>query len=450
MRERRWLVIVFVIAAGLRVGWVSVRFRGERAATVEYPDERGYCLVARSLAGGHGLVDEFGFRATYMPAYPAFVALFDGLPRSLFWARIAQALLGAWVAPATFLLARQWVRLAGGAFRDRVTRGDPSARAEARGSSSGLNRTRLVGNGRIAVVAGLAAAFDPFLIFFSGLLLTETLFAAALVTAWVFVLATCPAGGQLEARHGFCARDVLGAGVMLWVCVLLRPSAVILVVAVPVMVAAWGRFDRAALAAGAAMVGIVIVGLMPWAARNRVVTGEWRWLTTRGGISLYDGLRAGATGASDLAHTKTLPAVAGLSEIEWDRYFRSQAWSAAREDPIRVVRLGGRKFLRTWSLVPNVSSYRRGPAAVVSAAWMLAVLLSAAIGWWPHRRAVRSWVTLLLPVVAFTLLHMVFVGSVRYRVPVMPMVMVLSAAGMSAVRVRLGEIRAGAGSKIGA
>ena len=41
------------------------------------------------------------------------------------------------------------------------------------------------------------------------------------------------------------------------------------------------------------------------------------------------------------------------------------------------------------------------------------------------------WRLLLLPVVLTTLMHMMFVGSVRYRVPVMPMVMVLAAACLS-------------------
>ena len=40
---------------------------------------------------------------------------------------------------------------------------------------------------------------------------------------------------------------------------------------------------------------------------------------------------------------------------------------------------------------------------------------------------------LLFPVIAFTLLHTVFVGSVRYRVPIMPMVMVLSAVGVTVI-----------------
>ena len=205
----------------------------------------------------------------------------------------------------------------------------------------------------------------------------------------------------------------LAAGALLWLAVMLRPSAVVLMAA-----------------AAAIVVLVVVAGLLPLAARNRAVIGQWRWLTTRGGISLYDGLQPGATGASDLAHTKTMPEVRGLSEVQWDRYFRDQAWTAARQDPVRVLVLAWRKFLRTWSPTPNVQEYRHGFAAAVSGAWMILVLGLAVIGLWARCRAVRAWLVLLLPVILVTLLHMVFVGSVRYRVPTMPLVMVLSAAGL--------------------
>lgn len=401
--ERHWLVVVFVIAAVLRVGWVTARFSGDNCGQLQFPDEETYSGAARSLTAGEGLVFESEFRAWYMPLYPAFLATFDRADRPLLWARIAQALFGAWVAPATFLLARQWLRWT------------------CEGKNAKLRGTW------IACIAGFGAAFDPFLIFFSGLLLTETLFAAVLVTAWAFVLPMCRRAEPIRVGQA------LVAGLLLWLCVMLRPSAAVLVVLAPMAVALCRRFDRQGLVAGVVMAEIVLIGLIPWAARNRMAIGEWRWLTTRGGISLYDGLGKDATGASDLAHTKTMPEIAGLSEVEWDRCFRSLAWSAVKRDPARAARLGITKFARTWSLTPNAESYRGGIAAVISAAWMSALLLFAAAGWWTYRRFVGPWALLLLPVATFTLLHMVFVGSVRYRVPVMPMMIVLSAAGLLAV-----------------
>jgi len=429
---RRWLLILFLVASALRLGWVTARYGGpHRPASLAYPDEEAYCRLAQSLAAGTGLVDEFGYRATYMPGYPAFLAVFAGLSHPWFWARIVQALLAAWVAPATFLLARQWLGLCG----------QPNTRPPL-----------------IPIMAGLAAACDPFLVFFSGLLLTETLFAAALVTFWGVVLFMSRKSSPASRPHSLFARLLhtqahgsqpvgfpysLLAGVLLLICVLLRPSAIVLVLAGPLGVLACRRFDRAGLVYGAVMAGVLVCGLLPWAARNAWIIGQWHWLTTRGGISLYDGWREGATGASDLAHTKTLPEVAGMSEIEWDAYFRARAWSAARADPLRLLRLACRKTLRTWNPLPNVEEHRRGFIPVLSAAWVIILLLFAAVGWWRARRAVSGWLMLLLPVACFTLLHAILVGSVRYRVPVMPLVMVLSATGLAAVlrRVRPASCR---------
>ncbi len=392
----RYVLLLFVIAAAVRVGWVIVRSGGENIARLQCPDEDAYLGLARSLASGHGLVDEFGFRATYMPAYPAFLALFEPLPGALLWSRLAQALLAAWVAPATFLLTREWCRLT-------QTSAD---------------------SGRIALVAGLLAAFDPFLIFFSHLLLTESIFTAVLVSAWVFVVTMARPNVLIRRWH------VAGAGALLWLCVMLRPSAMVPVLAAPPAIVLCRRFDRSSIAGGITILAIVLAGMLPWAIRNRATIGEWRWLTTRGGISLYDGLREGATGGSDLAHTKTMSEVTGLSETQWDRYFRARALADARRDPPRALRLSGQKLLRTWSVLPNVELYRRGAAALVSGLWMLLILISGAAGAWISRRNLRALFLLLLPVILVTLMHMVFVGSVRYRLPLMPMVMVLSATGL--------------------
>jgi hypothetical protein len=47
---------------------------------------------------------------------------------------------------------------------------------------------------------------------------------------------------------------------------------------------------------------------------------------------------------------------------------------------------------------------------------------------WLKRKHWQGWLLVVLPIVYFTLLHMVFVGSLRYRVPVMPFMMVLAGA----------------------
>lgn len=407
----RWVMILFILAALVRAGWVTVRYSGERAQVLEYPDEEAYCQAARSLSQGQGLRDEFAYRATYMPAYPAFLSIFVDRPQGFFWARLLQAVIGAWVAPAIYLLASRWLSLArlegdfgGGMFQ------------------------------AACVLAGLATAVDPFLVFFSGLLLTETLFAAGLVTAWWLLVGMC----RPNRRLGVAPAVLLG-GVLL-LCVMLRPSSAVLAPMAAAAVAVCRRMDRAGVVAGIISLVVVVLGLVPWAARNHAVIGQWRWLTTRGGISFYDGFQPGATGASDLAHTKVMPEVKGLGEVEWDRYFQRQAWSAIRQDPGRAIGLAWPKFRRTWNPWPNVENYRRGLAGIAAAVWTMLLLGLAACGLWRTRGAVAAWVVLLLPVAVFTFVHMIYVGSVRYRVPVMPLVMVLAGVGLAGL---LGACRRG-------
>jgi hypothetical protein len=400
------LLTVFVLAAALRVGWVAARHARQLDA-LNFPDEQAYLLAAQSLAAGNGLIDEFGYRATYMPGYPAFIAVFLRLGLPLLVLRVVQALLGALVAPATFLLAHRWANC--------ILKG--SGGGAALPVDDGL-RTR------IAWLAGVLAACDPFLIFFSGLLLTEALFTVALVVFWWLVLEL------IDPERASWALASIGAGVCLLAAIMLRPSSMILLMVAPLVVLCLGRFRVSSWLRAGVLVAVVMAGLFPWAARNARILGEWRWTTTRGGISLYDGVQPGATGASDLAHTKLDPAVAGLDELAWDRHWHEQAVAAIREDPGRILTLAGRKFLRTWNIIPNEENSRRGTVALISGVWVTGILLACVAGLWRVRGAVRWWLMLLAPVLAFTLVHMVYIGSVRYRIPLMPFLFVLGAAGV--------------------
>lgn len=433
----RQLLLVLAAAMLLRLAWVGVRYaRNDAWAALPYPDEEAYVLGARSLAAGAGLIDEFGYRATYMPAYPAFLSLFVIREQGLLWARVVQALLAAAVAPATYLLAHEFVRWRAGAN---------TSQADDKWMSF------------VPLIAGALAAADPFLVFFSGLLLTEALYAAALVGGWACVMCAArpkpnpashvndrPEPGSTLAQPSSTSWGLEAAfagGLLLLLAIMLRPGGAILALAGAAGIVLMRRFSLRGQACAVFLVAVLALGLLPWAYRNARVIGEWRWLTTRGGISLYDGVGPKAGGDSDLAYTKLLPEVRNLSETQWDAWFRERSWSAIREDPARVARLGWAKLRRTWSLSPNVAEYRQGTSAKVSLAWMLAVLSSAVVGAWISRRAWGAILLLLTPVILTSLMHMFLVGSVRYRVPVMPMVMVLSATGLAGVMGRWARAR---------
>ena len=114
-------------------------------------------------------------------------------------------------------------------------------------------------------------------------------------------------------------------------------------------------------------------------------------------------------------------------EYRLDRHFRQAAWDWACANPGRVVQLAGIKFLRIWNFWPNEPSFAAWPVRLAVLVTYLPLMLLAALG---LRRAVDyGWPGALcwLPAVYFTLLHTVFVSSIRYRQPAMLGLIVLAA-----------------------
>lgn len=397
------LLFIFLAALLLRGGWGTYRLvRAVDPQALEFPDEQQYWLMANSLAKGHGLVDEFGFRATRMPLYPGVLALFALLPYPVVVAKIAHWVVGAWIA----VLAGQ----VAAALFDR----------------------------RVGLLAGLWVALDPFLIFFSSLLLTETFFIAALLFLWL-VAVRWVAGSRSFGWGAWVQVGLVGA-----LCIYLRESSILLVGMLLAVLSIFQGLSWRSLGGGALAALVCVSSLVPWAARNERLTGSFSWLTHRGGVSLYDGVGPQANGSSDLGDVQQMDAVRGLNEVEWDHYFRREALAAMRDDPARVLRLAGVKLARTWNPVPNVESYQSRFVRICAATWTIPTFALAIAGVmllprWGKGAKWRHAVFLLLPAAYVSVLHCLFVGSVRYRLPVMPMLEILAAfAGMMLLRRTMG------------
>ena len=129
---------------------------------------------------------------------------------------------------------------------------------------------------------------------------------------------------------------------------------------------------------------------------------------------------------------KQMPAVRGLDEVAWNRFFLRESLHALRTDPARIVRLAGIKLGRMWNPVPNVDRYGSGAVRAVSAVWTIPTFVLALIGAALLIRgsAPEGWriaVLLLLPALYLSALHSLFVGSVRYRLGAVPMLEMLAA-----------------------
>lgn len=381
-------LLIFALACAMRIGWVSTQWiRGEHAPTL--PDEQLHWSMAQNLVTDGAMVTDDGRYAARMPLYPLFLACFAWLGEAGWLAaRLAQALAGG----LTALLAYRFARAA-------------------------LDE-------RAALAAGLLTAFDPFAIAFSNLLLTEALFmplAVGLVYA-SWRVAVRPA----ESTGSVWAVSLCGAAALLT-----RPSAIAWLPVLWIVLLCLDPLKSRGMRRLALYAGVVALTLLPWGLRNRAAIGSWALLSANGGITLYDAQGPQADGSSDQAgFVERMPEVASLPEAQRDRAYRDRAIEQMRRDPARIVRLAWVKFLRTWNPVPNAAAYRGGTVAMISVAWMILMYIAIVPGIWRARRRGRFLMMTWLPIVCFTLLHCVFIGSMRYRVPLMPFVEILAAAAL--------------------
>ena len=394
------LLLVFLVALFLRGAYGGLQmWRASDPAALTFPDEQQYWTMARSLRQGEPLTDELGFHATRMPLYPALLSLFAGSDGGVIGARVCHWFIGAAAAVFAALLG-----------------------ARIAGPSTGL-------------MAGLLVGADPSCLGLSSLLLTETPYLATVVALWWM-------GWPLQGRM---RRKQMGrwvaVGALSALAVYLRPSAAGLV-------AVWALFllmrrgsDRQGWIGVVIVAAMVVVSLVPWAARNRRITGHWCWLTHRTGISLYDGVGPQATGASDLGRIKNMPAVAGLDEVAWNEYFLEQSFRSIRADPLRIVRLAGVKLARTWSPVLHAQELRSRAVRLAFAAWSVPFFALVIAGVVVLRQELGTCVGLLLPALYLSVLHSLFVGSVRYRAGAIPMMAVLAAVAAVVLWRRLARSR---------
>jgi hypothetical protein len=115
---------------------------------------------------------------------------------------------------------------------------------------------------------------------------------------------------------------------------------------------------------------------------------------------------------------------------------RDAAIAWARQNPSRVIALAATKFARIWTFLPNASEFQNRWLRLILAATYTPVICLALVGAWRFAR--RDWIYLLciLPAVYFTLLHVIFVSSIRYRQSAVLPLIVLAAGVIQEFRIR--------------
>ena len=422
---RRLLPLAGILLLGLMLRlacsvWVQgeARRQGGPSARYLFPDSRNFDAFARSLLHGE-YRDECNRRAWRTPLYALFLAgQYALLGDSPLVSRWLNNLLDLANIGLAYLLAR---RLA---------------------------------SHRAGLLAALAVALDPFHIYFSSLVLAETMSAAAIMAAMLCLAALLHTlGAERTWRWAFAC------GLLLAAAALAKPSLGLLVILVAIYLliqcapsvvwlgTGWLAPRPAIIAAAIAMLlaGFAL-GMAPWWFRNYRVFGEAVIFSTATGYALYESNSPAADGGPNhgkisfptawqelQADLQAGRAADPRTELRLDRMLQQEAWQWMRAHPRDFFALLPIKLARTWSPFLNYAGAQKWCYQTASACAFLPVIIFAIYTLWHERSRWQEIYFLLLPAIYLSIIHSIFMGSVRYRFPAMAPLIALAALAIDAI-----------------
>lgn len=394
------LLCGFVLRAGLAVG---LQYRLDhvlhRPFLIE-GDANGYWELAEKIAAG----EEYAIydpprRVLRMPGFPALLAIPIKITGgSLLAARLVLAGVGTAACGLVYWLGKELF------------------------------------DARTGLIASVVTVISPVMAGFSVLVLSETLFTLGMTASLLAIARLVNTGFDAENRR----RGIwlsLAAGLLIGAANYARPSWLLAGPLFALLYVLWADRKREALFRGALVLVGLAVAMAPWTIRNYLVTGHFVVTTLWVGPSLYDGLNPHATGESDMQFFETDAVMRRLnfSEYEMDRYYRRKAWEFVRAHPGRALELAAIKLWRFWKPWPNAEQFNEPLVAAAVASSFIPLVTLAVWGGWVCRHQFWPLVLAAGPIVYFTAIHLVFVSSLRYRLPAEYPLAVLAAIGLQSL-----------------
>ena len=276
-----------------------------------------------------------------------------------------------------------------------------------------------------AIWAMLSVAVSPLQIGSNVQILSETWFSFGLLICLLALARLI-----LQPSAAASGRIAFANGVLTGLTVLIRPGWILWAGLSSLLVLLFGKMNISKRLLSGAMIGLgCFLALLPWAWRNHDVTGHWIFTSLWSGPSLYDGLHEGATGASDMQFLEDDNLFAKMSEFEVNEQYKKRAVEFVTSHPGRTIQLAFIKAGRYLSPSLNATGFSGGPFSLFCVAWHFAFAVLITRGIWDLRRKLSIVALLASPFLQFLLVHMVFVGSIRYRLPVEFPLSILAAHG---------------------
>ncbi|MFC1809730.1 ArnT family glycosyltransferase [Candidatus Omnitrophota bacterium] len=394
-KKWRWLLALFVVSFLIRFCF-SVMYVGFNAdphdPRFQLSDSTKYHNTANMLLQEH----TFGGKSQVPPGYPIFLALIYFLFGTGFGAvQIIQALLSALLCIIIFDIARE-------IFDDAT-----------------------------AWLAGIISAGYPFFIYWSGMLISETLFIVFYVAAFNFILK--------YSLHKKQSMNILGA-ICLAIAALIRPVALpfigfVMLGYIFTMKTKWQK----SLLNTLVFVIIFSAVMAPWIVRNYILFNRIVPGTTQSGLMLLNGMNSkiikNPTNVNTVIYTELDEYKNELRLLHNESELNQKAADLAIKyykdliihQPKLLFKIILNKFLELWDIIPKNKSRA---VKIVSALSFGILMPFACVGLYFGIRKRRSMFFILAAFLNTCILGVIFVPTIRYRFPLEPFYVIVASYGL--------------------
>jgi len=382
--QRKKVLILFFIALFIRIAFVLTlknRFY--------FDDEFEYYRIVQNFLSCNGFMAGEGMKGFRPPLYPLFLSIFYLLRFNLFGIRIVQCIISAITVVFVYLTGKKL-------FSERT-----------------------------GLWSGIIASVYPFFIFYNGFLLTETLFIFLTVIAIYSFL-------TLSERTTTSIR----AGISLGMAGLCRPTMQLYLPVSLIHIACRKEKWKLKIKKMSLILLFFVLTLSPWVIRNYRVFGKFIPGTTMGGRVFWEGNNP----YSDGGPCRYFPEeIEKMPEVERDSAYYKKTVEIIRENPYRFLWLLQNKFKRFWNVVPNASEFTKPlyrAISVMSFGVMLPFFVLGFILTLQYKQALYIHSLIVL----FTIFHIFFLASIRYRVPLEPFYIIFAVYGLFWLYNRVSDI----------
>ena len=365
---KRKILILFFSALFIRIAFI-LTLKNQ----FYFDDEYEYFKMVENFLSGKGLIVSENLKAFRPPLYPLILSILYLLKFNLFGIRIFQAVLSSLTVVFIYLLGKE------------------------------------VFDEKTGFFSSLVSSFYPFFIFYTGFLLTETLFVFLTVITFFYLVRICEKDGNLSLK----------AGILIGLTSLTRPNIQLFL---PISI-----FQILSLKDKCKKILLFIAGfcltLSPWVIRNYKIFHKFIPGTTMGGWVFWEGNNPYSNGGPCSYFPER---ILEIEEIQRDRILYKMTFDVIRKNPERFLFLMKNKFKRFWNIVPNAPEFEKKILYRVISVFSFGIMIPFfIIGFFTSLKNKKAQFFHSL-IIFFTIFHMIFLASIRYRLPIEPFYIIFS------------------------